>query len=211
MTRKWLSYAAAILLLPAAAAAQEGRGAERIEIGSALFGGGLMIVPPAAAPGSASRSYVISGALTTNVNRWIGLEGDIGVALGRDQAHSLYGVLPADSDRELPNVLIYSGNVVYNPWTSERTFVPYVSAGVGALRTFGLTEGSRFGLAGRTTYPTGSLGGGLRWFPIRHWGVRGDYRFMGLKRDAGDTAPGAGRVVRSAHRIYGALVMTFGE
>jgi hypothetical protein len=208
MTRTLLALTAATLLLaPPVALAQDSRGAERIEIGSALFGGGLLMVPSADRSASPSRSYVLSGAFTTNVSRWIGLEGDIGVALGRNQAHSLYGVLPDDARPESPSVLLYSGNVVYNPFSSEVPIVPYLSVGAGALTTFALTNGSRFGLEGNTTYPMASVGGGVRWFPIRHWGVRGDYRFMGIRHDAA-SAP-AGRVARSAHRVYGALIMTF--
>jgi hypothetical protein len=209
MTRNWLAYATAVLLMPGVAAAQEGVGAERIEIGSAIFGGGLLVTPSADSSASATRSYVISGAFTVNVNPRFGLEGDLGVALGNRQTHDLYGVLPPDPDRSRPNVLIFSGNVIYNPLSSERKVVPYISFGAGALRTFALAEGSQFGLHGQTIYPTGSIGGGVRWFPIRHWGFRGDYRYLGIYRNNENPSAGAARV-RSAHRLYGALVMTFG-
>ena len=211
MKLRWIATAVAIAAAwaPAGAAAQEVAGAERIEIGTALFGGGMLFMPSSSPSQPSSGSYVLSGALTTNLTRWIGLEGDLGLAMGSGQAHDRYGVLPVNSNDQLPNVLLYSGNLVYNPWTSERHVVPYVSVGAGALTTFARAASSDFGLGGDRTYPMVNLGGGVRWFPIRHWGVRGDYRFMGIRR--GDTtppAPGA-RVVRSAHRIYGALVLTF--
>jgi Outer membrane protein beta-barrel domain len=210
MTSKWLTIGVVMALaMPGAAAAQEVTGAQRIEIGSALFGGGVLFVPSSSASGPVSRSYIVSGAVTTNVNRWIGVEGDIGLALGSNAAHSVYGVLPTNSNRVLPNALLYSANVVYNPVGSDRKLIPYVSAGGGALTTFALASGSQFGLEGNATYPTASAGGGIRWFPIPHWGVRGDYRFMGIRHEA-PTDPGPeSRVVRSAHRIYGALVLTF--
>jgi hypothetical protein len=55
-----------------------------------------------------------------------------------------------------------------------------------------------------------SAGGGVRWFPIRHWGFRGDYRLMRIVRDETGPVPDGARIVRSAHRLYGAFVMTFG-
>jgi hypothetical protein len=209
MTLRGVALALAVLLAPGGAAAQEVPGAERIEIGTALFGGGMLFMPSSSRSEPSSGSYVLSGALTTNLNRWVGLEGDIGLAMGRGQAHDRYGVLPANSNDQLPNVLLYSGHVIYNPWTSERHVVPYVSVGAGAMTAFARAASSDFGLGGDRTYPTISVGGGVRWFPIRHWGVRGDYRFMGIRRgDSPSPSPGS-RVVRSAHRVYGALVLTF--
>jgi opacity protein-like surface antigen len=208
MTRVWLAVIAAIALVPGAAAAQEVAGAERIEIGSAIFGGGMLFVASDTASQPVSHSYTLGLAMTANVNRWVGIEGDIGAALGRQEAHALYGVVPTNSNQDTPNVLMYGGNVLFNPWASDRPIVPYVSAGLGALTTFTRPDGSAFGLAGNRTFLTGSVGGGVRYFPIRHWGVRADYRFLGI-RQGNAAAPAGDRVVRSAHRVYGALVLTF--
>lgn len=204
MTRRLLVLTAALLAVPGLGAAQEVPGAERIEIGSAIFGGGMIFVPSADRSLDASRNYVLSAAVTTNLNPWIGLEGDIGVALGRSGAHKLYGVT---SNQRTPNVLMYSGNVILNPFRSDRSVVPYVSGGIGGLRTFDAIETSTYGLPSSRSYLTGSVGGGVRWFPIRHTGFRADYRFIGIDNDA--PAAAARRIVRSAHRVYGALVLTF--
>ncbi len=211
MAPKWLAVSAAafVLLACGPAAAQETPGAERIEIGSAIFGGGLLFTPSTVASESDSRSYVVSAAVTTNLNRWIGLEGDVGLALGRREAHALFGVVPGNSTDDMPNVLLYGANLIYNPLASDRPIVPYVSVGAGGLTTFDLAATSHFGLAGNTTYPTVSVGGGIRWFPIRHWGFRGDYRYMGIGHAAPAAAVPDTRVVRSAQRVYGALVLTF--
>lgn len=204
MTRKWLVVALVLAVTPGLALAQEKPGAQRIEIGSAIFGGGLMWVPSANASAGMSRSYMLSGAFTNNVNHWIGIEGDVGVALGRHGAHDIYGVT---SNHRTPNVLMYSGNVIYNPFASNRPLVPYVSAGLGGVTTFAAAEATDYGLPAETTYLMGSAGGGVRWFPIWHYGVRVDYRYMAIKNDV---APAGGtRLVRSAHRVYGALVLTF--
>lgn len=205
MTLKWLAGFAALLLAPAVAAAQDVRGAERIEIDSAIFGGGGLLVQSSAGSEPRSRSYVASGALTANVSRWIGVEGDVAWALGRREAHDFYGVVPIGP--HAPNMLLYTGSLVYNPFGSNRPFVPYLTAGVGGLTVFSVQAASTFGLPGDTTYLTASGGGGVRWFPIRHWGVRGDYRMLRIRNDA--RGPAGQRIVRSAHRLYGALVLTF--
>lgn len=204
MTRMWLVLTVALLAVPRVGAGQEVPGAERIEIISAIFGGGMMFVPSANATADWSRNYVLSAAVTTNVNRWIGFEGDFGVALGRRGAHQLYGVT---SNQRTPNVLLYSGNIIYNPFASDRRIVPYVSGGLGGLTAFAAEEPSDYGLPTSRSYLTGSVGGGVRWFPIRHSGIRADYRFIGINNDA--APPGGRRIVRSAHRLYGALVLTF--
>jgi hypothetical protein len=207
MTRTWLiGMIVAVVLAPVVAAAQDGRGAERIEIDGAIFGAGGLIIKSAALSESRSRSYVVSGAVTANVNRWFGVEGDVAWVAGHREAHSLYGVVPPGP--RAPNMAMYSGNLVYNPFASNRPLVPYLTVGAGGLTTFEVPAGSTFGLAGDTTYLTASGGGGLRWFPVRHWGVRGDYRMLHIRNGGRATAPGS-RVVRSAHRVYGALVLTF--
>ena len=113
------------------------------------------------------------------------------------------------SNWHTPNVLLYTGNVLFNPWGSDRPVVPYVSGGIGALTTLDGADANTYGLAGKTTYLVGSAGAGVRWFPIRHWGARADYHFIGIKNDrSGVSGPGR-RVMRTAHRVYGALVLTF--
>ena len=207
MTRHWLvGMMAAAVLAPVVAAAQDGRGAERMEIDSAIFGAGGLMIKSAANSESRSHSYVVSGAVTANVNKWFGVEGDVAWVVGHREAHALYGVVPIGP--RAPNMAMYGGNLVYNPFASNRPLVPYLTVGGGGLTTFEVPPGSSFGLAGDTTYLTASGGGGLRWFPIRHWGVRGDYRMLHIRNNGREAAPGS-RVVRSAHRVYGALVLTF--
>ena len=85
MTRRRLELllAAAILAAPAPLAAQEVAGAGRVEIASAIFGGGMIFMRSPVASEPVSRSYTLSAGVTANVNRWIGLEGDVAVGLGR--------------------------------------------------------------------------------------------------------------------------------
>jgi hypothetical protein len=139
------------------------------------------------------------------VNRWIGIEGDVGVALSNRQAVSVYGGAAPDGDT--PTLVLASGSLVYNVTRSDRRVVPYLSGGLGLLHVTGDHELPTYAFASRTTYLTASGGGGVRWFPIQHWGVRADYQFLAIRNDAEPTA--TLRVIQSAHRVYGALVMTF--
>jgi opacity protein-like surface antigen len=144
--------------------------------------------------------------LTRNLTPWIGLEADGGIGLGRRQIQRLYGTTL--SNARTSNIWLYSGNVIVNPFSSQRPIVPYLSAGLGAVTTLADENPATSGLAANATYLTVSAGGGARWFPIPHWGVRGDYRYVGIRRDA-VTLPAGQQIVRSAHRVYGALVLTF--
>ena len=206
MTGKSIAVAVAILLAASAASGQEVIGARRTEIDTAIFGGGVMFTPSPNVGDPQSGSYVLSGAVTRNINRWIGMEGDLGWAMGRRQALAFYGAAPPD--QKTPNMLVYSGNLVYNPGGRDRAVVPYAEAGLGALTVLSAPDTVNFGLSANSTHATANFGGGIRWFPIAHWGVRGDYRYMTI-RGADAPARVGQQEVRSAHRLYGAVVLTF--
>jgi opacity protein-like surface antigen len=206
MTRRLVASIASILLAAGAAFAQDVKGPKRTEITSAIFAGGMVIMPSPQVGGPASRNYLINLALTRNLTRWIGVEADGGVALSQSQTHDLYGTVPDDA--RTSNLLLYSGNVVVNAFSDDRPVMPYLIAGLGAVRTFSDEDAAASGLAANTTYLTGSAGAGARWFPETHWGMRVDYRYLAIKNDA--PAPPAGqRIVRSAHQIYVALILRF--
>ena len=190
---------------PCAARAQDAA-QSRVEIGSAIFGGGMLWLPAATVGDPASRSYVLNAALTVNVTRWIGLEGEGAFALGSSEAVSLYGTLP--SEHPTPNMFLGNGLVVYNPLGRNRRAVPYVSGGLGSLSVFGGPETAGFALQSNTSYLTGIAGAGLRWFPKPHWGLRADYQFLAIRNDA-SPAPDGQRTVRSAHKVYFALTRAF--
>jgi hypothetical protein len=206
MTGKLLAVLCTLFLVPAVVAAQEKPGAERTEITAALFGGGVLLVPSSVPGHDTFHSYVLSGAYARNLNRYAGAEFDMGFAFGRHETYESYGVTPTYPTT--PNMLFYGINLVYNPVASDHPFVPYFTAGVGGLNVFGDSDSAPdFALATNSFHLTGSIGVGARWYPIRHWGLRGDYRYMGIANDALPTnGDGA---VRSGHRIYMALMMTF--
>lgn len=59
------------------------------------------------------------------------------------------------------------------------------------------------------TYFTSNVGGGARWFPVRHWGVRGDYRYIMIHNSTAAPVFFAQQTDRHANRGYGSLVLTF--
>src|SRR5215204_1721536 len=58
---------------------------------------------------------------------------------------------------------------------------------------------------GTTTFLTGNVGGGVKWYAGR-WGLRGDYRFIAVQSK--DDAPAFfGQETRYGHRIYGGVIL----
>jgi hypothetical protein len=145
-------------------------------------------------------NYTYGGALTYNVNRIVGVEGEVGGTAGIAQDLALGG---GTAKLKTPNTLTYSGNVVVSASTG-RSVVPYVTGGVGGLTMFSRPE---VGINDTGTFLTGNVGGGIKWYaPNGRWGLRGDYRFIAVQSK--DTAPAFfGQETQYGHRVYvGVLV-----
>ena len=143
-------------------------------------------------------NYDLGGAVAVNFTRFVGVEGEVNGALGISQDLQ-FGALT--SNLKTPNFLNYSGNVVVNA-ANHSSVVPYVTAGVGGLSVF---EKAGLGINDTQTFFTGNVGGGVKWYAGR-WGLRGDYRFIGVQSK--DDAPAFfGRETRYGHRVYGAVVL----
>jgi hypothetical protein len=140
-------------------------------------------------------NYTLGGALTYNINRIVGVEGEVGGSLGIAQDLQLGGV---SAHGRTPDTLTYTGNVVLSLPTHS-SFVPYATGGVGGLTMF---KQANVGINSGDTFLTGNVGGGLKWYaPNGQWGLRGDYRFMATKSN--DTAPAFfGQDTRYGHRVY---------
>src|SRR4030095_11360725 len=137
-------------------------------------------------------NYDLGGALAVNFNRYVGVEGEVSGALGISQSLPFGGVT---ADRKTPNILNYSGNVVVAA-RNRSSVVPYVTGGVGALTIF---ETAHLGVNDAETFLTGNVGGGVKWYAGR-WGLRGDYRFIGVQSK--DEAPAFfGQETRYGHRV----------
>jgi hypothetical protein len=150
--------------------------------------------------GPAFGDYNLGAALTYNINKFVGVEGDVSGALGIAQDLQFGGIT---SNQKGPDQLIYSGNLVLSAPTHS-AFVPYAMGGVGGLTTF---QRANLGINSNATFLTGDVGGGVKWYAANgRWGLRGDYRFIAV-RSSGDAPAFFGQDTRYGHRVYGAFVI----
>jgi Outer membrane protein beta-barrel domain len=145
-------------------------------------------------------NYTLGGALTYNVNRIVGVEGEVGgsfSALNQVQ----FGDLA--TSQQTPSTLSYSGNVVVSLPT-HTSVVPYATAGIGGLTLF---QQADLGVNTADTLLTGNVGGGVKWYaPNGRWGLRGDYRFSAVRSNS-DAPAFFGQDTRYEHRVYAAVVI----
>jgi hypothetical protein len=129
-------------------------------------------------------------------------EGEVSGALGVSQGFQFNGLT---FDHRTPHLLNYSGNVVISA-ANKSSVVPYLTAGVGGLSMF---ESADLDINNTETFLTGNVGGGVKWYAGR-WGLRGDYRFIGVQSK--DDAPAFfGQENRYGHRVYGAVLINIGR
>jgi Outer membrane protein beta-barrel domain len=150
--------------------------------------------------GTSFGNYTLGGALTYNINRIVGVEGEVGGSFSALDSLQ-FGDLA--SGKKAPSTLTYSGNVVVSLPTHS-SLVPYVTGGVGGLSMF---KQASLAINGTETFLTGNVGGGVKWYaPNGIWGLRGDYRFMATRSK--DDAPAFfGQDARYGHRVYGAVII----
>jgi opacity protein-like surface antigen len=193
------SFAALTLLGAGQALAQEtapGPGTVEVTI---IPGGGTFFT--SSDNGPSFGSYNLGGALTYNINRLVGIEGEVGGTLGIAQDLQFGG--SSITSTRTPDQLNYTANVVVSAPTHTAA-VPYVTGGIGGLTMF---ERPGLGINGSTTLLTGNVGGGVKWYaPNGRWGLRGDYRFVAVRSDT--AAPAFfGEENRFGHRVYGAVII----
>jgi outer membrane protein with beta-barrel domain len=191
---------------PAAAAEQNAAGAGRAEW-CAFPAGGVLFTRGEDAAAPQFGNYTFGTSFTWNLNSWFGLESEAGFGIGGHETVDFKSQRLAA--QAMPDTIVYSGNVVFNPAGSARAVVPYVIGGAGALQVIGREGTETVGVVDRHTLPTGDVGGGAKWYAARGWGVRGDYRLLVIGRD--DQAPAflGGEATRYAHRVYAGVFATF--
>jgi hypothetical protein len=151
-------------------------------------------------------NYALGGSFTFNVNRWVGIEGEGGYTVGLHQNFNIGTT--AYIDQQTPSMWSYIGNLVVSPVGSDRSIVPYATGGLGGLTMSPSGDVEQLGITSYETYLTGNVGGGLKWFSTRHFGVRGDYRLFMVKNK--DTAPlFFGAENRYGHRVQAGFVFTY--
>ena len=177
--------------------AQEGpAGAGRAEI-TLIPVGGLFFTENKDASVPSFGNYQFGGGVTYNINRFIGVEGEVTSSVGISQ--SLDFGYP--STVRTPDVLSYTGNVVVS-LASGSSIVPYATGGVGGLSLF---SREAFGIDETDTLFATNFGGGVKWYAGR-WGLRGDYRFIAVRSQ--DDAPAFfGQETRYGHRVYGGVIL----
>lgn len=207
MTRKLATLLAALSVVSAAnAMAQES--AERqatIEV-SVIPGGGTFFLDGSETAETSFTNYDLGGVLTINLNRYFGIEGEVGTSLGISQNLTLAG---APQDLKSPNLLHHTANlIVYAP--TGAPFVPFITAGVGGVTIF---DRAALFIPETRTYLAGNIGGGVKWYGTR-WGVRADYRFLIVRSE--EFVPGPlvrlrppffGRETRYGHRVFGGVIL----
>ncbi len=186
------------LVASGASAQESGASAGRAEV-SAFPGGGIIFTQSS---GNLTEfgNYALGGSFTYNINRFFGVEGEAGGALGVNQKLDLQG---GTRSVKTPNTLAYNGNAIVYPTGNNRALVPYATGGIGGLTMF---ERKELGVNGTTTFLTGNVGGGVKYFFTDRLGVRADYRFFAV-RGQSDAPAFFGEETRYGHRVYGGVVL----
>jgi outer membrane protein with beta-barrel domain len=161
-------------------------------------GGGTFFTEGKNTQGPSFGNYGLGAGVSLNFNRYVGVEGEVSGALGIAQNLQFGGLT---SNTRTPNLLNYTGNVVVSA-ANRSSVTPYVTGGVGGLSLF---QKQTLGINDTTTFLTGNVGAGLKWYSGR-WGLRGDYRFVAVQSK--DNAPAFfGQETRYGHRVYGGVVV----
>ena len=181
--------------------AQEGpAGAGRAEI-TFIPAGAVFFTENADASAPSFGNYQLGGGVTYNINRYLGVEGEVTSSIGISQ--SLDFGYP--SSVRTPDVLNYTGNVVVSV-PNGSSVVPYVTGGVGGRSLF---SREAFGIDKTETLFATNVGGGVKWYAGR-WGLRGDYRFVGVP-SKDEASAFFGKEARYGHRVYGAVMLNVGR
>jgi hypothetical protein len=161
-------------------------------------GGGTFFTESKDSTGPSFGNYDLGGSVAVNFNRYVGVEGEVGGAIGVPQTLSFNGTTLADT--KSPHLLNYNGNVIVH--AARGSVVPYVTGGIGAQTLF---DSATLGITDTETFLTGNVGAGVKWYAGR-WGLRGDYRFIAVQGK--DEAPAFwGSDTRYGHRVYGGVIL----
>jgi hypothetical protein len=143
-------------------------------------------------------TYDLGGAFSYDFGRLVAVEGEISSSIAINQ-HPRGSA--ARLEEMTPSMFSYTGNVVVH--SPGRSVVPYATGGIG-----GLTLSQRdVDLQNTDTLLTGNVGGGVKWLaPNGRWGLRGDYRLLIVRSNAGASAF-FGHGTRYGQRVYGGVII----
>src|SRR5580765_237902 len=152
---RWAVMIVAVLSLAVPSYAQETSAGPGVAEVTFIPGGGMFFV--SGDTETSFGNYNLGGAFTYNVNRFVGLEGEMNGTLGITQSLMLGG---SSVDQKTPNMFGYTGNIVISASARHGT-VPYATGGIGGLTMY---ETSGLGIDGANTFFTGNVGGGVKWY-----------------------------------------------
>lgn len=186
-----------VIAVPQAQAQESTPGPGLVEV-TITPGGGTFFTESKDATAPAFGNYDLGASLAWNLTPYVGVEAEVGGALGVSQDFDLNRARFVDE--RTPHLLNYSGNLVLH--APGRSLVPYVTGGIGGLT---LLERAALGVDETETFLTGNVGGGLKWYAGR-WGLRADYRFIAVR--GRDEAPAFwGQDTRYGHRVSAGVIL----
>lgn len=88
--------------------------------------------------------------------------------------------------------------------------VPYVTAGMGGLTLRARSQLQPIlNVQSSQSFLSENLGGGVKWYSSKHWGLRGDYRFFIVNgKSTADPFFGLNET-RYGNRVYGSILLTY--
>ncbi len=104
----------------------------RCRRGHASFPAAAFFTESKDSTGPSFGNYDLGGSVAVNFNRYVGVEGEVGGAIGVSQTLDFSGATLDDT--KSPHLLNYSGNVIVH--AARGSVVPYVTGGVGAQTLF---------------------------------------------------------------------------
>ncbi len=170
----------------------------RVEL--SFFPSGHMVATQGKLAEPGFKNFTPGVAVAVNLTSYIAAEAEFAGALGLTQDLTSIG------RQKSPSMISYSGNLVAN-LSPRRTVQPYLAVGVGGLQMF---ESRALGIGHGEAFEAANAGGGLK-VMFGRWGIRGDYRFIGLSSRDEDASAFIGSDVRHAHRFQLGFVLIPGQ
>jgi hypothetical protein len=176
------------------------------EVG-AFPGGGVVFAENTGGGEPDFSNYTFGLWFAWNAHRRIGFESEADFGIGGQKTVIVAGQLLAA--QPMPDTAAYSENVIVSPLGNDRDFVPYIAAGIGALRLFQRPGTESLGLVQTRTFFAENGGAGLKWHAVHDWGARADYRLLVIAGEA--SAPNFFAHVgkRYGHRLYAGVFRNF--
>jgi hypothetical protein len=170
----------------------------RVEL--SFFPSGHMVATEGKSAEPGFKNFTPGAAVAVNLTSYLAAEAEFAGALGLTQDLTSIG------RQKSPSMISYSGNLVAN-LAPRRTVQPYLAVGVGGLQMF---KSSALGIGHGEAFEAANAGGGIK-VMFGRWGIRGDYRFIGLSSRDEDASAFIGSDVRHAHRFQVGFVLIPGQ